>query len=187
MAAVAVEIFLLWVLCNTLFLVPGPYKGERGVIIIVTALLAAVVAWGSGRMFGPKNTPSSLGKTLSTPPAVICIFVLAVTAVVMVVAVVANRWAAYLYDADEFIYDGAPHLCICLQAHRQRTRFGIRTGLLRSQVLRPQHGTLHVARLERTELPAILDYKTNEEKTRSHSLRAAALRELEQPSAALSN
>jgi hypothetical protein len=87
----AVEIFLLWVLCNTLFLVPGPYKGERGVIIIVTALLAAVVAWGSGRMFGLKNTPSSLGKTLSTPPAVICIFVLAVTAVVMVVAVVANR------------------------------------------------------------------------------------------------
>jgi hypothetical protein len=87
----AVEIFLLWVLCNTLFLVPGPYKGERGVIIIVAALLAAVVAWGSGRMFVPENAPSSLPKSLSTPPAVICIFVLAVAAVVMVVAIFANR------------------------------------------------------------------------------------------------
>jgi hypothetical protein len=25
----AVEIFLLWVLCNTLFLVPGPYKANE--------------------------------------------------------------------------------------------------------------------------------------------------------------
>ena len=45
----AVELFLLWVLCNTLFLVPGPYYGERGVIIIAAALLATVVGWGSGR------------------------------------------------------------------------------------------------------------------------------------------
>jgi len=86
-----VEIFLLWVLCNTLFLVPGPYKGERGVIIIVAALLAAVAAWGSGRMFGSETAPFSLRKTLSTPPVVICIFVLTVASVVMIVAILANR------------------------------------------------------------------------------------------------
>jgi hypothetical protein len=87
----AVEIFLLWVLCNTLFLVPGPYKGERGVIIIVAALLAGIVAWGSGKMFGSQNATPSTGKTLTTPPAVICIFVLVIAAVVMVVAILANR------------------------------------------------------------------------------------------------
>jgi hypothetical protein len=58
----AVEIFLLWVLCNTLFLVPGPYKGERGVIIIVTALPAAVVAWGVEGCLAPRILSLRWGK-----------------------------------------------------------------------------------------------------------------------------
>ena len=88
-----VEIFLLWVLCNTLFLVPGPYRGERGIIIVVSAVLAALVSWASGRLFQRASTrgvpsPSSL---FSSPPVVICIFVLAVTTVVMTVALLATR------------------------------------------------------------------------------------------------
>jgi hypothetical protein len=88
-----VEIFLLWVLCNTLFLVPGPYRGERGVIIAVATVLAALVAWTSGRLFQRPSTDGSrsLGKTFSSPPMVICIFVLAVASVVMAVAILSTR------------------------------------------------------------------------------------------------
>jgi len=86
-----IEIFCLWVLCNTLFLVPGPYRGERGIIIVVAALLAATIAWCSGKMFNASKTPSPTSKTISTPPMAICIFVLVVAAIVMTVAVFANR------------------------------------------------------------------------------------------------
>jgi hypothetical protein len=87
-----VEIFLLWVLCNTLFLVPGPYAGERGLIIAVTAPLAAAVAWTSGRLFQSSSTneSASLGKILSSPPVVICIFVFCVASIVMAVSVLAT-------------------------------------------------------------------------------------------------
>jgi hypothetical protein len=88
-----VELFLLWVLCNTLFLVPGPYRGDRGVIIVVSALLAALVSWTSGRLFQRTSAGSTpaLGKTFSSPPVVICIFVLAVATAVMVVAILATK------------------------------------------------------------------------------------------------
>ena len=88
-----VEIFLLWVLCNTLFLVPGPYRGERGIIIVVAAMLAALVSWTSGRLFQRASTDGapSLSKTFSSPPVVICTFVLAVATVVMTVALLASR------------------------------------------------------------------------------------------------
>jgi hypothetical protein len=88
-----VELFLLWVLCNTLFLVPGPYRGERGVIIAASAVLAALAAWTSGRLFQRSSTDGSpsLGKTFSSPPVVICIFVLAVASIVMTVAILATR------------------------------------------------------------------------------------------------
>ncbi len=88
-----IEIFLLWVLCNTLFLVPGSYIGERGLIIGVSALLSAVVAWTSGRMFQSTSSDgsTSLGKTLSAPPVVICIFVLAVAGLTMAIALLATR------------------------------------------------------------------------------------------------
>jgi MFS superfamily sulfate permease-like transporter len=89
----AVEIFLLWVLCNTLFLVPGPYRGDRGIIIAVSTVLAAVVAWTSGRLFQRPSPDGSrsLGKTFSSPPVVICIFVLAVASIVMAVAILGTR------------------------------------------------------------------------------------------------
>ena len=88
-----VEIFLLWVLCNTLFLVPGPYRGERGIIIVVAAVLAALFSWASGRLFQRISTGGapSLSKTFSSPPVVICIFVLVVATVVMTVALLATR------------------------------------------------------------------------------------------------
>jgi hypothetical protein len=88
-----VELFLLWVLCNTLFLVPGPYRGVRGIMIAVSALLAALVSWTSGRLFQRTSTDgaTSLSKTVSSPPVVICIFVLSVATVVMVVALLATR------------------------------------------------------------------------------------------------
>jgi len=88
-----VELFLLWVLCNTLFLVPGPYRGDRGIIIVVSAVLAALVSWTSGRLFQRTSTDGapSLGKTFSSPPVVICIFVLAVATVVMSMAILATR------------------------------------------------------------------------------------------------
>lgn len=87
-----VELFLLWVLCNTLFLVPGPYRGDRGIIIAVSALLAALVSWTSGRLFQRTSADDgpSLSKTFSSPPVVICIFVLAVATVVMTVALLAT-------------------------------------------------------------------------------------------------
>lgn len=89
----AVELFLLWVLCNTLFLVPGPYRGDRGIIIAVSAVLAALVSWASGRLFQRTSTAvaASLRKTFSSPPVVICIFVLVVATVVMTVAILATR------------------------------------------------------------------------------------------------
>jgi hypothetical protein len=86
-----VEIFLLWVLCNTLFLVPGPYRGDRGIIIAVSAVLAALVSWTSGRLFQRTDGAPSLSKTFSSPPVVICIFVLAVATIVMTVAILATR------------------------------------------------------------------------------------------------
>ena len=88
-----VEIFLLWVLCNTLFLVPGPHRGDRGIIIVVSAVLAALVSWASGRLFQRTSTDGapSLSKTFSSPPVVICIFVLVVATVVMTVALLATR------------------------------------------------------------------------------------------------
>jgi hypothetical protein len=88
-----VEIFLLWVLCNTLFLVPGPYIGDRGAIIVVSAVLATLVAWTSGRLFQRTSADRapSLSKTFSSPPVAICIFVLAVATVVMTVAILASR------------------------------------------------------------------------------------------------
>jgi len=88
-----VELFLLWVLCNTLFLVPGSYRGERGIIIVVSAVLAALVSWMSGRLFQRTSTGDSpsLSKTFSSPPLVICIFVLVVATVVMTVALLATR------------------------------------------------------------------------------------------------
>jgi hypothetical protein len=86
-----VEIFLLWVLCNTLFLVPGPYRGDRGIIIVVSAVLAALVSWSSGRLFQRTSTDGApLSKTFSSPPVVICIFVLVVATVVMTVAILAT-------------------------------------------------------------------------------------------------
>jgi hypothetical protein len=89
----AVELFLFWVLCNTLFLVPGPYRGDRGIIIGVSAVLAALVSWTSGRLFQRTSTDvaPSLSKTFSSPPVVICIFVLVVAIVVMTVAILATR------------------------------------------------------------------------------------------------
>ncbi len=88
-----VELFLLWVLCNTLFLVPGPYRGDRGIIIVVAAVLAALVSWTSGRLFQRTSTDGvpPLSKTFSSPPVVICIFALAVAAVVMTVTILASR------------------------------------------------------------------------------------------------
>lgn len=88
----ALELFLLWVLCNTLFLVPGPYRGGRGIIIVSSAVLASLVSWGSGRLFQRASAEvASVGKTFSSPPVVICIFVLVVATVVMTVAILATR------------------------------------------------------------------------------------------------
>lgn len=86
------ELFLLWVLCNSLFLVPGPYAGPRGLMIGGAALLSTGAAWISGRMFhGSGNGSVPFRGVLSTPPAVICMFVVCVAATVMAMAVLANR------------------------------------------------------------------------------------------------
>jgi len=49
---VAVDVCLFFVLLNALFLVPGPYLGERGVIIVMAATLSGIVSWICARMFG---------------------------------------------------------------------------------------------------------------------------------------
>ncbi len=89
----AVELFILWVLCNTLFLVPGPLVGARGLIILVAAPLAAGVAWASGRMFQilPSDEPVRISSILSSPPVVICIFVLSVATLATTVGILATR------------------------------------------------------------------------------------------------
>lgn len=88
-----VEVFSLWVFCNTLFLVPEPYIGERGLFILISALLSTGCAWASGRMFLPSssNGSSSLKRTFSTAPVVICIVILGLAAFVFALALLGNR------------------------------------------------------------------------------------------------
>lgn len=85
-----VELFLLWTFCNTLFLFPAPFWGERGVIIAVAAFLASGAAFVSGRMFFTvTDRDSSLMRNLmSSPPVVICVFVLSVATVMFVLVLI---------------------------------------------------------------------------------------------------
>ena len=85
----ALELFFLWIFCNTLFLVPGPYFPARILIVGVAALLSAGAAWVSGRTF--IKSSASTRSLISTPPCVICLFVLAVSSLYMGVAVLATR------------------------------------------------------------------------------------------------
>ena len=87
------ELFLLWVLCNTLFLVPGPYFGFRGGIIAASTILSGSLAWASGRLFlvGSTREPASARRVIASPPAVICILVLSAASIVMIIAVSVHR------------------------------------------------------------------------------------------------
>lgn len=79
-ALLVVEMPLIWVVLNSLFLVPGPYNGSRSVIIVGAAVLAGIVAWASGRMFRAEKEAVKSAKLVHTPPIVICTFVLVVAA-----------------------------------------------------------------------------------------------------------
>jgi len=87
------ELFFLWVLCNTVFLVPGNYTWERIVMIALAALFSGGFAWFSARFFvgGSADEGSSLGRMVSTPPSVIWIFVIVVATICFTVALLATR------------------------------------------------------------------------------------------------
>ena len=55
------ELFLLWMLFNTIFVVPGWNPGKRIKTAVVLAILSAVAAWASGRMFGGHETKPFVG------------------------------------------------------------------------------------------------------------------------------
>jgi hypothetical protein len=88
----AIELFLLWMLFNAVFVAPGLHPNERIRMAAVLATLSASTAWASGRLFQGVSSDgrSSRGQIFATPPVVICIFVLSVTAVAMTV-LLANR------------------------------------------------------------------------------------------------
>lgn len=71
----ALEVFSLWVFFNALFLVPAPYKGVRGVIIITAALIAAGAAWTSAWMFKREQgiTFSNLGDSIDCSRCHMCL------------------------------------------------------------------------------------------------------------------
>ena len=88
-----VEIYILFVFCNTLFLVPAPYRGERGLIIAVSALLSAGLAFAGGWMFviaSGKGLPS-FRKIFRTVPVVIYVVVLGLATLVFSVALLDSR------------------------------------------------------------------------------------------------
>jgi hypothetical protein len=87
-----IEVLLVWVLCNTLFLVPIPFGAQQKLIAGAAALLSALAAWASGSIsqtIATRQIRSAPG-VLSTPPVAICIFVLSVVAVIKVISVFAG-------------------------------------------------------------------------------------------------
>jgi hypothetical protein len=82
------ELYLLFVFCNCLFLVPAPFWGERGLYAAVAAILAAGVALLGGRvsLVGSARNASSSRRILTTLPVVVCIVVLALASLVFAFA-----------------------------------------------------------------------------------------------------
>jgi hypothetical protein len=88
----AMEMVLLWAMCNGLFLVPGPYYGPRGEATAIVGLLAGVSEFVSGRIFQRSSAVdghSPLPGVLTTPPVVAYVFVLLASAVFMLASTLA--------------------------------------------------------------------------------------------------
>ena len=79
-SAFAAEIFLLWVLGNTLFLVPSKLTSSYLTIVGMAALFAAASAFLSGKIFISQigsETPS-YARLVATPPVLIWLCAMAV-------------------------------------------------------------------------------------------------------------
>jgi hypothetical protein len=85
------ELLCLYFLFNCLFMLPGPYAGTRGVLIVISAVLAILFGFTSAKLFDIDGKPDQANRYFLAPPVVISLFSISVAIVLIGIGYLLTR------------------------------------------------------------------------------------------------